>query len=447
MPRRTRRSLPFGDGLFDSTYCVAVLQHIRDVGGAVAELARVTRVGGRLLIVEPDNAARYWFSSLASGMEAFAMGQRFFTALALARGESPAAQTGPLVAGPAARARHPCRSRCSSFPVTVSHLGPPDERAVGARAGRRSPRRWQKRRTSRCAGSGPTTSKAIDQYARDAAARRHRPSSRSRTRCCSRRSVSGPSRDRSRRRVGLGRIRAVLRLGERADRRAARRRLLVPARRRTARTDSRARVRHRPHRAADRQVRHADSSGIDRSGADARSRPAAGCGAPGWPIARCSCAATSARCRSGRRTGFGCVMAPYGVLQSMTRERDLQAHARRRSPASSAAAGCSRSTSCPTCRAGRNTAAARACAGGMPAGTLTLIESVRQEPRARADDLRPGVRRAARRRAARPSFRADVPHALRAADDAPARTGGLLRSMPCSATTRAGPGTRAPTRG
>ena len=27
------------------------------------------------------------------------MGQRFFTALALARGESPAAQTGPLVAG------------------------------------------------------------------------------------------------------------------------------------------------------------------------------------------------------------------------------------------------------------------------------------------------------------------------------------------------------------
>ena len=92
-------SLPFGNGLFDSTYCVAVLQHIRDVGGAVSELARVTRVGGRLLIVEPDNAARYWFSSLASGMEAFAMGQRFFTALALARGESPAAQTGPLVPG------------------------------------------------------------------------------------------------------------------------------------------------------------------------------------------------------------------------------------------------------------------------------------------------------------------------------------------------------------
>ena len=59
-------NLPFGDGLFDSTYCVAVLQHIRDVGAAVRELARVTRRGGRLLVVEPDNAARYWFSSLPS---------------------------------------------------------------------------------------------------------------------------------------------------------------------------------------------------------------------------------------------------------------------------------------------------------------------------------------------------------------------------------------------
>ena len=26
-----------------------------------------------------------------------------------------------------------------------------------------------------------------------------------------------------------------------------------------------------------------------------------------------------------RRTAFGCVMAPYGILQSLTRERDLQA--------------------------------------------------------------------------------------------------------------------------
>src|SRR5688572_26424570 len=59
--------LPFAAGVFDSTYCVAVLQHIRNLAGAVAEIARVTRPGGRVLIVEPDNAARYWFSSVPSG--------------------------------------------------------------------------------------------------------------------------------------------------------------------------------------------------------------------------------------------------------------------------------------------------------------------------------------------------------------------------------------------
>ena len=120
-------SLPFGEGLFDSTYCVAVLQHIRDVGSAVAELARVTRKGGRLLIVEPDNAARYWFSSLPSGMQAFSMGERFFTALALARGESAAAQTGPLVPG-LLRVHGIQPVSVQLFPVTVSHLGPPEPR-------------------------------------------------------------------------------------------------------------------------------------------------------------------------------------------------------------------------------------------------------------------------------------------------------------------------------
>jgi ubiquinone/menaquinone biosynthesis C-methylase UbiE len=47
--------LPFHDGVFDSTFCVAVLQHIADEETAVAELSRVTRPGGRVLAVEPDN--------------------------------------------------------------------------------------------------------------------------------------------------------------------------------------------------------------------------------------------------------------------------------------------------------------------------------------------------------------------------------------------------------
>jgi SAM-dependent methyltransferase len=161
-------SLPFADCVFDSTYCVAVLQHIRDVGNAVRELARVTRQGGRLLIVEPDNAARYWFSSLPSGMVAFEMGQRFFAALAVARGESPAAQTGPLVTG-LLREHGIHAVSVQLFPVTVSHLGPTDNRlwdgrhaaitAAMAKAPDESLRRL-----------GADYLKAIAQYARDAVA-------------------------------------------------------------------------------------------------------------------------------------------------------------------------------------------------------------------------------------------------------------------------------------
>ena len=40
-------SLPFPDATFDSTFCVAVLQHITDAPRAVREMARVTRPGGR----------------------------------------------------------------------------------------------------------------------------------------------------------------------------------------------------------------------------------------------------------------------------------------------------------------------------------------------------------------------------------------------------------------
>src|SRR5207244_4116936 len=42
------RALPFADRTFDSTFCVAVLQHVRDVSAAVREFARVTKPGGRI---------------------------------------------------------------------------------------------------------------------------------------------------------------------------------------------------------------------------------------------------------------------------------------------------------------------------------------------------------------------------------------------------------------
>ena len=150
--------LPFAAGVFDSTYCVAVLQHIRNLQGAVAEIARVTRPGGRVLIVEPDNAARYWFSSVQSGMETFDLSRRFFTGIAELRGEPTDAAVGPLIPGMlAAGGVEPVSVRL--FPVSVAHLGAPprpwlsrDPRQTAATvkyAGGRSRLRRAPRRTRR----------------------------------------------------------------------------------------------------------------------------------------------------------------------------------------------------------------------------------------------------------------------------------------------------------
>ena len=119
-----------------------------------------------MLIVEPDNTARYWFSSVQSGMEAFEISRRFFAGLASARGESPATAVGPLVPGLlAATGVEPVSVRL--FPVSVAHLGVPPPafwesrrsavRSVIAKAPDEALRRF-----------GADFLKAIDQYARDA---------------------------------------------------------------------------------------------------------------------------------------------------------------------------------------------------------------------------------------------------------------------------------------
>jgi SAM-dependent methyltransferase len=160
--------LPFPDGAFDSTYCVAVLQHVREISRALAEFSRVTRPGGRVLIVEPDNAARYWFSSVPAGMEAFEQGRRFFAGLASARGEAPASAVGPLVPGMlSGLGIEPVSVQL--FPVAVSHLGAPPES------------QWEARRIAvrdaiaKAPGEslrrlGADYLKAVDQYAREASA-------------------------------------------------------------------------------------------------------------------------------------------------------------------------------------------------------------------------------------------------------------------------------------
>ena len=158
--------LPFANGSFDSSFCVAVLQHIRDIGRAVGELARVTLPGGRVLVVEPDNAARYWYSSIQSGMLADELGRRFFAGLADARGESPELAVGPLIPGLfVSNGVEPVSVQL--FPVSVSHLGSPpatlweSRRAAVRTAIEKAPGESLKR-------LGADYLKAIERYAKDA---------------------------------------------------------------------------------------------------------------------------------------------------------------------------------------------------------------------------------------------------------------------------------------
>jgi ubiquinone/menaquinone biosynthesis C-methylase UbiE len=116
--------LPFRDGAFDSLYCVAVLQHIVDADAAVSEFVRVTAAGGRVVAVEPDNAARYLFSSAPSGGAAFALTKQFFDAAAEARGDGTDARIGPKLATMfAAHGIEPIEVRM--FPVSHTRLSPP----------------------------------------------------------------------------------------------------------------------------------------------------------------------------------------------------------------------------------------------------------------------------------------------------------------------------------
>jgi SAM-dependent methyltransferase len=127
--------LPFTDATFDSTFCVAVLQHVGDLAGALAEFARVTKPGGRVLVVEPDNSARYWYSSVESGTRAFDVGARFFSAVAATRGDVTDPSLGPKLPGMFPQfGIEPLAVHL--FPVSVSRLGAP------------APAVWDARRTA-----------------------------------------------------------------------------------------------------------------------------------------------------------------------------------------------------------------------------------------------------------------------------------------------------------
>lgn len=125
-------TLPFVTGAFDATFCVAVLQHVPDVRRAVVELARVTRPGGRVLAVEPDNSARYWYSSSPAGADAFADASRFFAAAAAARGDASDPAVGPRLSAIFADVGLEPLS-VQLFPVSVTNIGAPARGVWAAR--------------------------------------------------------------------------------------------------------------------------------------------------------------------------------------------------------------------------------------------------------------------------------------------------------------------------
>lgn len=51
------QTLPFADASFDLVTCQTVLIHVADPRAVIAEMARVTRVGGLVLVAEPNNVA------------------------------------------------------------------------------------------------------------------------------------------------------------------------------------------------------------------------------------------------------------------------------------------------------------------------------------------------------------------------------------------------------
>jgi SAM-dependent methyltransferase len=158
--------LPFAPASFDAAFAVAVLQHVPQPRTVIDALARVLRPGGRLVLAEPDNAARYWFSDPASGHEVFARATEFYALVEEAAGDDADPSIGPRV---------PRLLRAAGFEIAAVHLVP----VSLTRAGAPVPRVWEERRAAIGAAvdaargtaaeeAGLALAKAFDLYAKEA---------------------------------------------------------------------------------------------------------------------------------------------------------------------------------------------------------------------------------------------------------------------------------------
>ena len=158
--------LPFAPASFDAAFAVAVLQHVPQPRAAIDGLRRVLRPGGRLVLAEPDNAARYWFSDPASGHEVFAKATEFYSLVEEAAGDDADPSIGPRV---------PRLLRAAGFEIAAVQLVP----VSLSRAGAPVPRVWEERRAAIAAAveaaagtsaeePGRALVKAFERYAREA---------------------------------------------------------------------------------------------------------------------------------------------------------------------------------------------------------------------------------------------------------------------------------------
>jgi SAM-dependent methyltransferase len=107
-------TLPLGHGKVDLVWCSEVLEHIPDVAGALLEMRRVLKPGGRLLLTVPYHgrlqAAAVALTRFDSHFDPLGQHVRFFTRTSLARtleasGFAPVEirKLGPMLVGRATR--------------------------------------------------------------------------------------------------------------------------------------------------------------------------------------------------------------------------------------------------------------------------------------------------------------------------------------------------------
>ncbi len=173
--------LPFAPESFDAAFAVAVLQHVPTPRVVIDNLRRVLRPGGRLVLAEPDNAARYWFSDPASGHEVFAHATEFYSLVEEAAGEDADPSIGPRVP----RLLRDRRVRGSGR-APGARLADPGRRAGAARLGRTAGG-YHRRRRGRPGharrGGGPGARQGVRPLRQGGGRVPGRASSRSRTRC------------------------------------------------------------------------------------------------------------------------------------------------------------------------------------------------------------------------------------------------------------------------